>query len=94
MPSISRTRRNQIIEVLAKYEVVVRTLPSFSEIADGKVSISDVKELDLDDLLGRETVEPYATLLSKNITGKTVLVTGAGGSIGSELSRQISKAGS
>ena len=91
MPSISRTRRNQIIEVLAKYEVVVRTLPSFSEIADGKVSISDVKELDLDDLLGRETVEPYTTLLSKNITGKTVLVTGAGGSIGSELSRQIAK---
>ena len=91
MPSISRTRRNQIIEVLAKYEVTVRTLPSFSEIADGKVSISDIKELDLDDLLGRETVEPYTKLLSKNITGKTVLVTGAGGSIGSELSRQISK---
>ena len=91
MPSISRTRRNQIIEVLTKYEVTVRTLPSFSEIADGKVSISDVKELDLDDLLGRETVEPYTTLLSKNITGKTVLVTGAGGSIGSELSRQIAK---
>ncbi|MBU24750.1 MAG: polysaccharide biosynthesis protein [Gammaproteobacteria bacterium] len=91
MPSISRARRNQIIEVLAKYEVTVRTLPSFSEIADGKVSISDIKELDLDDLLGRETVEPYATLLSKNITGKTVLVTGAGGSIGSELSRQIAR---
>lgn len=67
----------------------MRTLPSVTDLAQGKVSISDLHELDIDDLLGREPVAPNHILLAKNITGKVVLVTGAGGSIGSELCRQI-----
>lgn len=60
-----------------------------NDLAQGKVSISDLRELDIDDLLGREPVAPNHILLAKNIVGKVVLVTGAGGSIGSELCRQI-----
>lgn len=89
MPSISRHRRNEIIQYLSQYRVIVRTLPSLVDIVDGNVDVSDIKELDIDDLLGREPVSPDYSLLSKNITSKTVLVTGAGGSIGSELCRQI-----
>jgi FlaA1/EpsC-like NDP-sugar epimerase len=91
MPSASRHRRNEIIEEMRPVHVLVRTLPSVSELAQGKVSISDLRELDIDDLLGREPVSPNHILLGKNITGKVVLVTGAGGSIGSELCRQILK---
>jgi FlaA1/EpsC-like NDP-sugar epimerase len=69
--------------------VQVRTLPSVNELAQGRVGISDLRELDIDDLLGREPVSPNHILLGKNIVGKVVLVTGAGGSIGSELCRQI-----
>jgi FlaA1/EpsC-like NDP-sugar epimerase len=69
----------------------VRTLPGLSDIATGKVSLSDVRELDIDDLLGREPVKPNGLLLNRNTHNKTVLVTGAGGSIGSELCRQILK---
>jgi FlaA1/EpsC-like NDP-sugar epimerase len=69
--------------------VSVRTLPSFNDLAEGKVKVSDLRELDIDDLLGREPVAPTHSLLTKNITDKIVLVTGAGGSIGSELCRQI-----
>ena len=69
-------------------QVSVRTLPSVTDLAQGKVMVSDVLELDIDDLLGRESVIPNQILLSKNITKKIVLVTGAGGSIGSELCRQ------
>ncbi len=89
MPSIGRNHRNQILANLAPYKVAVRTLPSFNDLAQGKVSVSDVRELDVDDLLGREPVQPDTDLLHQNIGGKTVLVTGAGGSIGSELCRQI-----
>ena len=89
MPSVNRRRRKQIIEKIAKYGVIVRTLPSAVELADGRISINDVKELDFDDLLGRDVVEPDPTLMAKNISGKVVLVTGAGGSIGSEICRQI-----
>ena len=67
----------------------VRTLPSVSALAQGKVSFSEVLELDIDDLLGRDSVTPNQNLLSKNITNKIVMITGAGGSIGSELCRQI-----
>jgi len=73
--------------------VAVRTLPRVTEIATGKVSVSDLRELDIDDLLGRDPVSPDPELLSKNILGKVVLVTGAGGSIGSELCRQILSVG-
>jgi len=89
MPSISRHRRNEILQSLAPYHVAVRTLPSMGDLAHGKLSVSDIRELDIDDLLGREPVQPNLQLLRKNNWGKTVLVTGAGGSIGSELCRQI-----
>lgn len=89
IPSASRQRRNEIIGRIQAAHVQVRTLPSVSEIAQGRVGLSDLRELDIDDLLGREPVSPNHILLGKNITGKVVLVTGAGGSIGSELCRQI-----
>ena len=91
MPSIERHKRNKIIKKLNKYKLVVKTLPSISEIIDGRVTVSDIKDLNIDDLLNREEVEPDINLLNKNIMNKVVLVTGAGGSIGSELCRQIIK---
>ena len=89
MPSLSRRRRNEILSQIRVARVAVRTLPSVTDLARGKVRISDLRELDIDDLLGREPVAPNHILLAKNVTGKVVLVTGAGGSIGSELCRQI-----
>ncbi len=91
LPSIGRNRRNAIIKELNKYKLIVKTLPTISEIVDGKVTISDIKDLNIDDLLNREQVKPDINLLNKNIKNKIVLITGAGGSIGSELSRQIIK---
>jgi FlaA1/EpsC-like NDP-sugar epimerase len=92
IPSASRARRNEVLELTRKAHVQVRTLPGVVELAQGNVQVSDLKELDIEDLLGREPVVPNPLLLRKNITGKVVLVTGAGGSIGSELCRQIMKA--
>ena len=89
MPSVNRRRRNEILNQIQEIQVSVRTLPSVSDLAKGKVTISDLIELDIDDLLGREAVAPNQTLLAKNIMNKVVMVTGAGGSIGSELCRQI-----
>jgi FlaA1/EpsC-like NDP-sugar epimerase len=83
LPSVSPRRRNEILNALKIHKVAVRTLPGLSDIATGKVSLSDVRELDIDDLLGREPVAPNHILLAKNISGKVVLVTGAGGWIGS-----------
>jgi len=91
LPSINRIKRNQIIDTLNKYKVTVKTLPSFQDIVDGKISVSDIKDLSIEDLLNREQVKPNLELLNKNINSKVVLVTGAGGSIGSELCRQIIK---
>jgi len=91
LPSVSRNRRNEILNYLKPYKVAVRTLPGLSDLATGKLSLSDVRDLDIDDLLGREPVEPNQLLLNQNNYQKTVLVTGAGGSIGSELCRQILK---
>lgn len=91
IPSISRLSRLQIIDELSEVPVKIKQLPSLHEIADGKVTISDMRPVDILDVLGRRTVEPDTLLLSKNITGKNILVTGAGGSIGSELCRQIMK---
>ncbi len=88
-PSASRRRRNEILNTIKHRGVSVRTLPKVAEIASGKVSISDLRELDIDDLLGRDPVQPDAQLMAKHNSGKRVLVTGAGGSIGSELCRQI-----
>ncbi len=89
LPSASRSDRFSIIDKLERYPIIVRTLPGLSEIAQGKVKIDDLLQVSIKDLLGRKSVEPNESLLGKNITDKTVVVTGAGGSIGSELCRQI-----
>lgn len=89
MPSLSRKRRNEILAQIRTARVAVRTLPRVTDLAQGKVSISDLRELDVDDLLGREPVMPNHILLAMNVRNKVVMVTGAGGSIGSELCRQI-----
>jgi FlaA1/EpsC-like NDP-sugar epimerase len=89
IPSASRQKRNEIIEGLRGHPVSVRTLPGIFELADGKVTVNDLRPLDIEDLLGRDPVPPNPALMGKCITGKCVLVTGAGGSIGSELCRQI-----
>ena len=89
MPSASRTRRLDIINALESYPVLVRMLPGVAELAEGKVSIGDLRKVSIKDLLGRDTAPVNQELLGKNITNKTVVVTGAGGSIGSELCRQI-----
>lgn len=89
LPSVSRQRRHRIIEDLRSLPVHIRTLPGMADLASGRVSISDFRELDLEDLLGRDLVPPNSVLLARDLAGKVVLVTGAGGSIGSELCRQI-----
>ena len=91
LPSINRKKRNKIIEDLNKTQVIVKTLPSIQDIVDGKISVSDIKDLTIEDLLGREEIHSNLELSSKNISSKVVLVSGAGGSIGSEISRQIIK---
>ncbi|TXD97480.1 polysaccharide biosynthesis protein [Psychrobacter frigidicola] len=91
VPSISRARKRQIIDELADVSIKIKELPSLQEIADEKVTVSNMRKIDILDVLDRQTVEPDADLLQKNITDKCVLVTGAGGSIGSELCRQIIK---
>ena len=82
-----------ILKNLGELNVLVQTLPTLSEMVDGKVSFSDIRPLDIEDLLGREPVKPNELLLGRTIVGKTVMVTGAGGSIGSELCRQIVQIG-
>jgi FlaA1/EpsC-like NDP-sugar epimerase len=91
MPSISRARRNEIIASLEPYPIHIRTLPGLSDIAEGKVTTSDIREVDIADLLGREQVTAMQNLLTANIKDKAVMVTGAGGSIGTELCRQIAQ---
>jgi FlaA1/EpsC-like NDP-sugar epimerase len=89
IPSVSRERRNAILQTLQTLPVHVRTLPGMADLASGRVTVQDIRELDIEDLLGREPIPPHPELLARNLTAKTVLVTGAGGSIGSELCRQI-----
>jgi len=89
MPHATRERRKQIIASLSKLPVHVRTLPSMADLASGKVSVKDIHELDIDDLLGRTPVPPQEDLLERDLRGQVVLVTGAGGSIGGELTRNI-----
>ena len=93
LPSASRQRRNEIINFLEPYPVLVRILPGVSELAQGKINVDDLREVSIDDLLGRESIKPNQALLQENIKNKVVMVTGAGGSIGSELCRQIIKLG-
>ncbi|TKB46461.1 polysaccharide biosynthesis protein [Ferrimonas sediminicola] len=89
VPSLSRSERKIILEALEPLPVEVLTVPSIKEILEGEKKIDDLKEVSIEDLLGRDAVEPQESLMKANIQGKVVLVTGAGGSIGSELCRQI-----
>lgn len=89
IPSIGRSQRNDIISKLRNLPVHVRTLPGIGDLASGRVAVQDFQELDVEDLLGRPPVAPDKLLLAQNLSGKVVLVTGAGGSIGGELCRQI-----
>lgn len=93
LPNISRTKRRMIVDEFKGFKVHIQTLPNMKEILDGRVSFSDIRELDIEDLLGREPVAPNDLLRGRTIVGKTVLVTGAGGSIGSELCLQIARIG-
>ena len=91
IPSISRAQKRQIIDKLSGIAIKIKELPSLEEIADEKVTVSSMRKVDILDVLDRQTVEPDANLLQMNIKDKCVLVTGAGGSIGSELCRQVIK---
>lgn len=89
IPSATRQRRREIIESLRHLPLHVRTLPGVADLASGRVNLDDLRELDIEDLLGREPVAPEHGLLARLIENRVVAVTGAGGSIGSELCRQI-----
>lgn len=89
IPGARRSKRQRILQRLQRFPVHVRILPNMRAMVDGKVSISDLRELNVVDLLGRDPVPPNELLLARTVVGKTVLVTGAGGSIGGELCRQI-----
>ncbi len=89
IPEASRARRRTILRRLEVYKVGLKTLPGLADIASGRVGVSDLRAVSASDLLGRDRVKPDGALLRRSIIGKAVLVTGAGGSIGSELARQI-----
>lgn len=89
IPSASRTRRKQVVDSISHLPVHVRTIPGIADLVNGNARIEEFRELDIEDLLGRDPVAPDEDLLHANIRGKVVMVTGAGGSIGSELCRQI-----
>ncbi|MEK9499049.1 nucleoside-diphosphate sugar epimerase/dehydratase [Photorhabdus sp. P32] len=89
IPSASISNRKKILEKLQKEHCEILTIPSFNDLVEGKAQINSLKRVSINDLLGREQVDPLQSLLNKNIKNKNVLITGAGGSIGSELCRQI-----
>ena len=91
MPEAQRRERRVVVNWLQSYPVRVKLLPAIEDFAAGRVTVSDLRAVDVEDLLGRDPVPPDPELLAVNIAGKAVLVTGAGGSIGSELSRQIAR---
>ncbi|PTQ08897.1 nucleoside-diphosphate sugar epimerase [Vibrio splendidus] len=91
VPSASRARRKKILDALVHLPAEVLTVPDMKDIVEGKASIDELKDVPIEDLLGRDPVEPQQSLMEANIKGKVVMVTGAGGSIGSELCRQIIK---
>ena len=91
IPSLSRRKRFQLLQKLKKHPVIIKSIPSLSDLTDGNVSISDLKKVKIEDLLQREIRKPIADLIVKDIKEKVILVTGAGGSIGSEICRQIIK---
>lgn len=89
MPSATRGQRTRIVNNLVQYHLEVLTIPNFEDLVNGKLSLDQLQDVPIEDLLGRDPVTPRDDLMQKNITGKVVMVTGAGGSIGSELCRQI-----
>lgn len=89
VPSLSRQRRHEIIEGLEALPLEILTIPGMADLVSGMAKVSELQEVSIDDLLGRDSVDPYPELISANISDKVVMVTGAGGSIGSELCRQI-----
>lgn len=89
LPTASAARRREIVEFLEQHDIRVRILPAMTDIANGKHLVNMVRQVDVGDLLGRDAVAPDAELMGRRITGKVVMVTGAGGSIGAELCRQI-----
>jgi FlaA1/EpsC-like NDP-sugar epimerase len=89
LPSALRSERRAAIKALQPYPVQVKTLPALEEIASGRVEVSDLRPIDVEDLLGRDPVAPDNALLLAHVRDKAVLITGAGGSIGSELTRQL-----
>lgn len=89
LPSSTRARRREILTFLERFPLHIRSVPNFSDLASGRVKVEDIQEVDIADLLGRDSVPAQPDLLEHCIKGKTVMVTGAGGSIGSELCRQI-----
>ena len=91
MPEATHRHRQDVIKALTRHPVIVKTLPAFEDIAEGRVHISNLRMLDVADLLGRDPVPPDIDLLRRSVTGKAVMVTGAGGSIGSEIARQVLK---
>ena len=93
IPSASRARRREILAALEHFPLHVRSVPGFMDLARGRVKVQDIQEVDIADLLGRDIVEPDCGLLERCIKGQVVMVTGAGGSIGAELSRQVSDLG-
>lgn len=93
IPSASRSRRKEILTALEPYPLHVRSVPGFMDLASGKVRVDDLQEVDISDLLGRDAVSPQPELFERCIKSKSVMVTGAGGSIGSELCRQILSSG-
>lgn len=91
MPSIDGERKREILTKLQILGVPIKTVPSITEILGGQVSVSKIREIDIEDLLGRQQIAPNPTLLQHDLAHRVVLVTGGGGSIGSELCRQIAK---
>ncbi|OWW04819.1 capsular biosynthesis protein [Rhizobium sp. R72] len=91
LPKIDRSRRNEILEQLRGARVAVRTVPDLNALAGGQAEFTDLQELDIEDLLGRAPVRPDQALLERNIRGRVVMVTGAAGSIGSELCRGLAR---
>src|SRR5690625_3398684 len=91
IPNTSRARRRQILYALECHPVHVKTIPDLSDLAAGKARLDDLRDVDIEDLLGRDPVAPDPALMAACIDDKTVMVTGAGGSIGSELCRQIAR---
>ncbi len=91
IPSMSKATRKKLIDRLQDLPITIKTIPTLTEILTNKVSLNTIRKVEVADLLGREEILPEPALLSVNITGKSVLVSGAGGSIGSELCRQIAK---